>query len=168
MVRQWLSRVAPAVVVVLSLGGSDVDAHRRGRHCKRVDGDFTSVTVAPPACNSPVGLCTHGTLTGRLRGTYDFVALTLAPAGDPDQPMLFVYTGESLIETRHGQMFGQDTGYMLMNPAGLSAFQTTVNVVGGSGHYEDVISGSFLVATGDLALATGDAVGTYAGELCRD
>ncbi|HEY3230397.1 MAG TPA: hypothetical protein VGJ87_14340 [Roseiflexaceae bacterium] len=44
--------------------------------------------VGGEACTSPISLCTHGTLSGDLPGSYDAVFDSLQPAGDPNDPTL--------------------------------------------------------------------------------
>ena len=158
--RLVLSIIAAATVALAVVAGAT--AHHR---CTPVSGDFTSVLVTGPECASPIGMCTHGILTGDLRGTYDFVFTSLMPAGDPSDPLKMVYTGTSKIVTQGGTMIGQDTGWLRINPTGPSAFETTVNIVGGTGKYKKATG--FIVATGELNLVTGEAVGTYTGEICR-
>jgi len=132
---------------------------------KTISGDFTSVAVPPPECTSLVGICTHGTLTGDLPSTYDFVMDTLVPAGDPDHPTRFVYTGHSLILRIHGGavLYGSDSGVMDIADPSAVPFVTTVNIIGGTKQYEGA-SGQ-IVATGTLSFLTGDAVGTYTGTI---
>jgi hypothetical protein len=42
------------------------------KDCTKVSGPFSA--VPPATCASPVGICTHGRLTGGLSAAYDFVA----------------------------------------------------------------------------------------------
>lgn len=129
--------------------------------CKSFSGDFTA--VAPAACASPVGICTHGTLTGGFPSTYDFVADTLVSTGVPGE---FAYTGHSIITTVHGaQVFGSDSGVLTFLPNGTAPFVTTVQVVGGTRQYEGATGQ--IVAPGVLNLATGGTVGTYSGTICK-
>src|SRR5689334_16680836 len=87
------------IAVVGSVSG-DAAADEGGCHLK--SGPFVSYLVAPPACTSPIGVCTLGTLTGGFKGTYFFTMDTIAWGGDPTDPSMFVYTGHSLITDRHG------------------------------------------------------------------
>jgi hypothetical protein len=132
-----------------------------------IDEPFTSVTIPPPECTSPVGLCTRGQLRGDLDGTYEFVADTLVPAADPSHPSRFFYTGHSTITPKRGrgQLFGEDHGFLDMNPAGKSPFVTTVLIMSGTKRWTHVTG--TIVAEGDLVLATGEATGSYTGALCR-
>ncbi len=134
---------------------------------KQVSGPFTSVLVPPPACTSAVGICTLGTLTGDLPSAYYFTMDTLQPAGDPNDPTEFVYTGHSVITRTHGgaQLFGQDTGVIHLLPAAPAPFVTTVHVVGGTKQYAG--AAGQLVATGTLNFATGQALGSYAGTISK-
>lgn len=130
------------------------------KECKAFTGTFTA--VPPAGCTSPVGICTHGTLVGGFPSTYDFVADTLVPTGNPDE---FAYTGHSTISTDKGLLFGSDTGTLTMQPDGTAPFVTTVQLVGGTGKYEGV-TGQF-VAPGVLNLATGETVGSYTARICK-
>ena len=132
--------------------------------CKPVSGPFTSVLVGGPDCESPVGICTLGILEGNFHATYEFTMLTLAPI-DPNNPAIVAYTGVSVITLRSGEkLFAQDTGIMdTTNPAA-APFETTATIVDGTGQY---VSGQ-IVATGILNLITGEAVGSHAGEICKD
>lgn len=133
--------------------------------CRRFVGPFGSITVAPPECTSPVGLCTHGTLTGELAGSYDFTVATIAP--DPNDPSALVLTGKSVVTTKNGQMFTDDVS--ILHPTGPftpSPFVTTAVVKSGTHHWKHT-NGQF-VATGVLVLALGQATGGYTADLCRD
>src|SRR5918912_1122071 len=117
------TRIAIVAFAALCLVGRAAPAEDG---CKTFSGDFTA--VAPETCTSPVGICTHGTLTGGFPSTYDFVMDTLVPTGNPGE---FAYTGHSVITTRGGaQLFGQDSGVLQFQPNGTATFVTTVHVQG--------------------------------------
>jgi hypothetical protein len=141
-------------------------AHADG-DCRAADGPFTSTLVPPPTCASPVGLCTHGILTDDLPATYDFTFATLVPAPDADHPNRYFYTGKSVITADRGgaQMFSDDHGYIDLDPTGLAPFVTTVMIQSGTGRWQGRTG--VIVASGNLDFSTGDAVGSYAGALCR-
>jgi hypothetical protein len=129
--------------------------------CKSFSGDFTA--VAPDTCPSPVGICTHGTLTGGFPSTYDFVMDTLVPTGNPGE---FTYTGHSVITVRGGaQLFGHDSGILQIQGPTTASFVTSVSVADGTRQYAGA-TGS-IVAPGVLDLATGATVGTYSGTICK-
>lgn len=158
------------LVSALAVSGALTDAHAHNKKAaKAPQGAFTSYAVPPPDCDSPVGICTMGALTGDLPSSYWFVMDTLSWGGDPTNPAKFVYTGHSVITTGNGaQMFGSDTGEMIMSPDPMSptAFVTTVHVVGGTKQFHHT-SGT-IVATGGLVFATGLAEGTYTSSLTKD
>ena len=155
LARRW---ILPLVVAAVLAGAASA------KNCIDVSGEFTA--VAPDDCGSPVGICTHGTLTGGFPSTYDFVALTLVPAGDPAAPNKLLYTGESVITTESGaQLFGEDTGFLLVQPDGTALFETTVNIVGGTRQYKG--GNGMIVATGVLDLGTGATGGAYTGTVCK-
>ena len=133
--------------------------------CRSLDGHFSSVTVPPPACTSPVGLCTHGLLAGDFPATYDFTFSTLQSTKDPTDPTAFVYTGHSVVTTPAGAMHTDDSGVIHIAADGSPApFVTTASVASGTGRYAGE-TGVF-VATGKLNFATGLAVGSFVANLC--
>ena len=153
---------AAVLFVQLTLGAVCVWADDES--CKSVSGPFSSVVVAGPECESPVGICTLGLLEGNFHATYEFTMLTLVPA-DANNPVLFTYTGISVITVRSGEkLFSVDTGVMNMQDPTAVPFVTTADITGGTGKYQ---SGQ-IVATGILNLLTGEAVGTHAGEICKE
>jgi hypothetical protein len=153
-----MATLAAALVLFLVVGVPTTVAET-----KSVSGTFTS--VRPETCESPVGFCTDGRLTGDLVGDYDFVMDKLQP--HPTDPTLLVYEGHSVITLDRGgaQLRGQDTGWM--RPAGTSAvFETTVRIVGGTKQYEGACGQ--IVAAGTLDFATGNAEGTYTGAITKE
>ncbi len=157
---------AAAALAVLSLAtGARADGDNEPA-CTFVEGPFSSVTVPPPACLSPVGLCTHGFLKGEFPAIYDFTFSTLQSTNDPSDPTAFVYTGHSVVTTNRGVIDTNDSGILHMEPAGtLSPFVTTASIARGTDRYQGA-SGVF-VATGSLDFATGAATGTFIAHLCR-
>ena len=155
--------LALAIAATLTLTASSVRADE-DHECRDYTGPFTSVLIAGPPCTSPLGLCTHGILTGQLPSTYDFTFLTIVPrAADPSTED---YTGSSHITLKHGaELFGQDHGFLHFIAPTTATFQTTVELVRGTRRFEHA-SGT-IVATGVLDFITGNAVGTYVGKICR-
>lgn len=162
----WAPTAAVVVLAVLAaLRTHDAGPSRPAKpdHCKAVYGPFTSVVVPDPA--PPAVLATRGLLEGKLDGTYDFEAFTLVP-DDPAAPTQLSYVGASVITTKHGDLlFGEDTGVLHLLPDGTADFVSIVHVVGGTGKYEGA-SGE-IVATGVLDFVSGEAVGSYEGEICK-
>ena len=111
-------------------------------------GSFTA--VSPPDC--PSFLCTHGTLTGDLAGTYDFVATGVTPEG--------AVSGNSTITLDNGAVInGNDTSVLKTD----GTFVTTVRIVGGTRQYAHATGA--LVAPGAFT-ANGGTEGTYSGTIC--
>jgi hypothetical protein len=154
-------RAAGAVLaIVLALSS----AHLRAATCKTTEGTFTSNLVPPPACQSPIGLCTIGTLDGKFPETYDFVIDTF---DQPDLSGPAVYTGHSVITRTHGgaTLLGQDSGVMTFTGPTTATFVTTVNIVGGTKQFANA-TGQY-VATGQLNFLTGEASGTFTSTVCK-
>jgi hypothetical protein len=168
-VRRRLARtlaatgVAAAVLSVTAGARAEGDAQPE---CRFVEGPFSSVTVPPPACLSPVGLCTHGFLKGEFPAIYDFTFATLQSTNDPSDPTAYVYTGHSVVTTTNGVIDTNDSGILHLGAAGaLSPFVTTASIARGTERYEGA-SGVF-VATGELDFVTGAAQGTFIAHVCR-
>jgi len=129
----------------------------RAKDCKRVSGPFSA--VPPASCASPVGICTHGRLTGGLDATYDFVADT--------QTVVFPtaeLTGHSTITIDKGGavLLGEDTSTLSLLTGD---FTTTVHIVGGTHQYKR--GSGTIVAVGVFDFATGATSGIYTGTICK-
>ena len=126
--------------------------------CHAFYGPFSSVIVPPPDCQSPVGLCTHGTLTGEFPATYDFTALT--EETDTEHPNSVRLTGMSVVTTSKGVIHTDDVSVLNM----VTGDFVTKAIV----HDSDIAqaqSGGF-IAAGNLNLMTGEATGNYSAILC--
>ena len=142
-----MNRVCIALIALGAIGQLQPASAAAGG-CHAVSGDFTA--VSPPSC--PSFLCTHGTLTGDLAGTYDFVAVGLTPDG--------AVAGRSTITLPNGAVIhGSDTS--VLHPDG--TFVTTVRIVGGTRQYAHATGA--LVAPGAFT-ANGGTEGTYSGTIC--
>jgi hypothetical protein len=146
-----LSTAAPALAIaLLAAPGSRADA------CKPIE---TSIVTrfALTECNSPVGVCTTGSVaSGRLQGTTTFMALTMVPGAQPDTVL---YTGLLTVNTKSGSVILRDYG--ILNSATGEYFEV-----------QQVVDGTraFKHATGTLTsrgLATGTGFsGDLNGALC--
>jgi len=154
---------AVALVSVPSTGQADP----KGKHCKELQGPFSSVTVPAPPCTSPVGLCTHGVLAGPMRNaSYDFTVQTITPS--PTDPTVLIAVGTSIVTTDRGQMLTDDVSILRLTgpaPTDPVIFVTTATVTSGTQHWKHT-AGQF-VASGVLSFATGQAQGSYTASLCR-
>jgi len=151
---------ASMFVLALSVG---VRADMGG--CLDYSGDFTSTLIPPPTCQSPIGICTHGVLTGDVEGTYDFVMTELVCGTDPLNPAMCTYAGDSIVTTEKGSITTKDTGVMDTAVPTAAPFVTTAEFIESTLRYKNA-TGVF-VATGELNFITGEAVGTYSLQVCH-
>lgn len=168
MRRMTYSFGSIVVLAAISLAATPAQAeHGREHHhhhtpCRAVHGIFDS---NPPAqCSSPVGLCTAGTLTGSFNAAYGFVMLQLISPNDTTIPTVSFYTGRSTMTTRHGVVYGTDSGAIDLNPAGSGHFGTLLTITGGNEHYTGATG--YLQIRGQLNLFNGHAHGDFRGEIC--
>jgi hypothetical protein len=143
--------------LVAALAALSLPLAVQAKDCESVAGPFTA--VPPPTCASPVGLCTHGTLTGGLPATYDFVADTQTVAFP-----VATLTGHSTITLDKGGavLHGEDTSTLSLVTG---AFTTTVHVVDGTHQYKR--GSGTIVAVGVLDFVTGATSGSYTGTICK-
>ena len=109
-------------------------------------------------CQSPVGICTTGTVQLRNEtATTAFRALTATPGADPE---ITLYTGELVITTREGTITLRDYGILNGNTGQFFELQ---QVVGGTKKYK---SATGLLTAQGMATGTGFS-GTLTGAVCR-
>lgn len=153
------------LVAVVSMGVAQAG-------CKKATGHVTSRLVAVFAngepCPSPLGLCTEGRFTGRLKGNFTFVAETLVPfsAQDPAAPPdIAATTGLVNLDSRFcdGTLVLKDTSAFSLGSDGLFGGLETVNgddstgeCFGASGRI--LLSGVFMEGCVDCG---------YEGEVCK-
>ena len=145
------------IALLLSVASAQAGDGDKSR-CHAFYGPFSSVVVLPPSCTSPVGLCTHGILTGEYPATYDFTALTQTT--DPSDPNVVTLTGESVVTTSKGVIHTDDVS--VINFA-TGDFVTKALVH--RSNLRQAKSGGF-IAAGNLDTATGQAIGNYSAILC--
>jgi len=124
--------------------------------CKAVDAPIVTTFSTP--CDSPVGVCTTGTVPlGHELATTSFRALTLQPGPTPE---VMLYTGELVLTTREGTLTIHDSGVL---DAATGAFFEMQQVVSGTRKYKHVTG---MLTSQGTATATGFA-GTLTGSLCH-
>lgn len=139
--------------------------------CTPVQGRVTSELVEQFAdgslCPSPLGLCTEGRFTGRLKGKFRFVANTLTPfaAADPTAPAdVASTTGVISIDTGFcaGTLVLDDTSAFSLGADGFVASLQTPN--------GDASNGGCMGASGRVRLEGIFQLGcvdcAYRGEIC--
>ena len=125
--------------------------------CKAVDTTIVT-TYSMAGCQSPVGICTTGTVQlGKETATTAFRALTATPGADPE---ITLYTGELVITTREGTITLHDSGVLDGNTG---RFFEVQQVVGGTKKYKFVTG---MLTSQGIATGTGFS-GTLTGALCR-
>lgn len=132
--------------------------------CIPVAGRFTSESVPPEECSSPVGFCTRGQLTGALNGTYEFV-MDQATQADPRVPGITNYSGESVVSTRRGAtLTGVDTGTIDLNAMRDGNFVSLITFHTGT----DYLAGAIgqIALRGKIDLEQGTTAGNFRGRLC--
>jgi hypothetical protein len=146
-------------------GGGHQHGPQKDDECTAFYGPFSSQTGEP--CESPIGLCTHGSLQGEFPAQYDFTFETLDNANDPSDPTKFVYTGYSVVTALDGSgvAYTDDTGVIHIPEEGLAPFVTKAIIVDGTKKFAKADGG--FVATGNLAFETGLAVGSYSAVICK-
>jgi hypothetical protein len=129
--------------------------------CKKVNGKFTLQPITGPECRSPVGLCAHGTFSGDLVGTSDFVGSSIIPSADTPTTAVIFVTGDTTFTTKSGDMlFTKDA--ISLRTTGDGEFGEVDTIVGGTGSRAG--STGALTATGTFTSAGG--AGVYEGEVC--
>lgn len=150
-------RLTFAAVPVIAVGLLQGGAARADEHaCTEVDASIvTSIVACPADFQSPVGLCTQGSVdSGPLQGTTVFRALTIGPGPTADT---LLYTGELIITTSKGTVTLRDSG--VLNSATGQFFETQV-VTSGTGKYK-----SGMLTSQGFDIGTG-FVGTLNGLIC--
>jgi hypothetical protein len=145
------------IVLLLSMASARAGDDDKPQ-CRAYYGPFTSTVIPPPACQSPVGLCTHGILVGEFPATYDFTALTQKT--DATDPNTIILTGKSIVTTPTGVIHTNDVSVINLATGDF----VTKAIVNHSNLHQDN-SGGF-IAAGNLNLATGQAQGKYSAVLC--
>ena len=108
-IGRWLS-AGTLLVAVLALSQVAAVA-AAGREIK---GTIAMQPVAGPACLSPVGWCASGTLSGRLKGAYQFTATSLIQTVDTPTTGVLLYTGDAAIQTAGGNLLLKSAGALFV------------------------------------------------------
>lgn len=157
--------ISIAALLTISFGTQCVRANKDHKECSAFTGPFSSILGAP--CSSPIGLCTHGKLSGELEADYDFTFLTLVPANDPTDPTKSVYTGMSVVTFHDGSgvLYTDDTGVIHTPADGSPAPFVTKAIVDHATKRLHGTLGGF-IAPGSIVFQTGIATGSYSAILC--
>ena len=118
--------------------------------------------VTGPACQSPIGLCTEGTLGGVINGTYSFTGTTLFESGDTPLTHVRFFTGDLIVTTDHGQFNCKEAAVYSTNAGG--PISSICTFVSGTGDFAGVTGALQFVGNGTAATGSPGG-GNYVGEL---
>jgi hypothetical protein len=147
--RPRRSLVAAAIVTIAAL--TALFGVTAGAVTKSASGKFTSTQVTGADCTSPVGLCWRGSLSGGLKGPFEFTATSLTQTADTPTTGVVLYTGDMTIELKDGTLTCKDAGALRTTGAGDVA--SVCAVVSGKGSFAGTtgairLSGTFMAGVG--------------------
>ncbi|MGH3516242.1 MAG: hypothetical protein ACRDQ7_02240 [Haloechinothrix sp.] len=149
-----LIAVAGAGLVALCLAVGSSQAAAGDGNCRPVVGQLEENLVEGE------GFQARGRLTGGIQGTDNFTLLSLSDT-HPDTPSVSHFVGESLIETRTGDISTIVSGAFDLETG---KFSDLFTIVGGTGEWSDATGQLHLFGTFDFATETGRS--DYRGEVC--
>jgi hypothetical protein len=113
-----------------------------------------------PDVHLPVGLCTEGTISSGLKGSFSFTATSLIQTVDTPSTSVLLYTGDLTLRTKDGDFTCKDAGAFRTVAEG--AVSSVCTIVAGTGAYAGVTG--TLQFVGNFSSTTG-GVGEYSGSL---
>jgi hypothetical protein len=120
-----------------------------------VQGTLASTQVVGDACHSPIGLCTSGTMTGGLAGTFTYTAKSLLVLPDG---VTGIFDGTLVLTTRNGTITEHDhTTANLVT----GALVDVITILCGTERWEGASGTIYL--QGSFNFASGVGASTYAG-----
>lgn len=158
--------IAAVMSVVGAVGATSVAKNVHADDgCRQVHGRIQS-TFTTTNCNSPVGLCTEGKITGAgpLDAATTFLALDVAPsAGLPavEPAANLVYSGSLTINARRGTLVAHDLGVL---DAATTSFTELERPASGTGIFTHA-NNVFFISGAIVNNGTGFD-GELSGELC--
>lgn len=123
---------ALGLVVLVGLGALFAGNASADSTVSTVNGHVSDEVVAGPDCQSPVGFCTSGEVTGGIQGHLDFTITSLTPVG-PDGVLAF--TAVSTISTSEGDLHCVDSGSFNTAPGSDGEGVHLCVLTGGTGRY---------------------------------
>lgn len=118
--RHWramrrLLAVAATFVAVMVLVGHAATA---GSACKNVSGKVTLAPVTGPECVSPVGVCTEGTVPGKLKGDLQFTASQVTQTVDTPTTGVVLIAGDETVTGKSGTLLIKNAGALITTGLG--------------------------------------------------
>lgn len=120
------------VVVLVGLGAFFAGNAGADSTTMEVNGHVQDETVVGAGCQSPVGFCTVGQLTGGIQGQLDFTVTSLTPV-EPDGVLAF--TAVSTISTSTGDIHCVDSGSFNTAPGSDGEGVHLCVITGGTGEF---------------------------------
>jgi hypothetical protein len=145
-----------AVSVLVVIGAATVWA----AGTRSLSGHFSSTVVTGPTCQSPVGLCTDGSLTGGIKGSFSFTGTSLIPTVDTPTTGVVLYTGDLSVRAKDGEFTCKDAG--AFRTSGDGAVSSVCTIVSGTGAYSGATG--TIQFTGTFSSTSGGN-GDYSGTL---
>ncbi|HLM58718.1 MAG TPA: hypothetical protein VK422_21620 [Pyrinomonadaceae bacterium] len=158
------ARIAATIafaVLVAALFSAPAGSASAAARCKNVRGHVTSHTVTEN-CSSPIALCAAGQFYGAIRGEFFLVATSLTPTQDTPATGVYIYTGDTVIKTKEGDIHTKDAGALNLTPGSTGDDISIVTITGGTGAYAGATGR--LRASGTFSESGGEF--SYEGEVC--
>jgi hypothetical protein len=146
--RYLLKWALPLVVTFLAVAGSPKSARASG---SAISGTLSTHLVA---CAT---LCTSGTISGDLSGSFDYTMATMTATSEPN---VFILTGSFVVTNATGTLFATDT---TLWDVSTGQFTDMGKFRGGTGGYNQADGKITIVGVFDIVAGTGQS--TYTGHL---
>jgi hypothetical protein len=154
--RPWLAGLALAACgsVVALTGGP------AGAAPESVNGFFRIQSETGAACDSPVGVCLAGDVSGRIKGAFSFAATSVLTTDDTPTTAAIVTTGDAAVATEEGDILCKLTGTLQLTGDG--PFVSLCVITGGTGRWAGATG--YLRTSGTFTFSAGGS-GTYDGKV---
>jgi len=146
--RYLLKWAIPLIAAFLAVAGTPKSARANG---SAISGTLSTHLVACPT------LCTSGTLSGDLSGSFDYTMATMTATSDPNT---FILVGSFVVTNATGTLFGTDTTLWDISSG---QFTDMGKFRGGTGGYNQADGKITIVGLFDIVAGTGQS--TYTGHL---
>ena len=125
-----------------------------------VNGFFKVYSETGAGCDSSVGVCLTGHISGRIKGGFSFTATSVIVTNDTPTTSAIVTTGDAVVATPDGDIHCKMTGTLQL--IGDGPFVSLCVVTGGTGTWAG--AGGYLRTSGTFTVAAGGG-GTYDGKV---
>lgn len=154
--RRWLTGLALAVCgAAVAITGAPASATPEA-----VNGHFTLRNSSGSGCESPVGVCMTGSVTGRIKGSFSFTATSVIATADTPTTGVIVTTGDAMVQTNRGTISCKLTGTLQVTDEG--PFVSLCVITGGTDGWATATG--YLRTSGTFSLASGGS-GSYDGKV---